>query len=192
MNPEFFYHASNIGNLTKILPLSDVRESENKACYFTSLKEYALFYLRDMEINHVTCGVSENGTIIYHEQFPNQLKVIYQRRGGYIYTCENNDNVITAHANGVWMANHPISVVAEEHIEDVYTEILKSEETGKIQIVRYELLSQEKKHEIVIMMKNYIIRNNLLFNDSAKARFWAENFPQSWKLAKIKQLNKFE
>ena len=51
-------------------------------------QSYALFYFRDMEINHVTCGVDDDGIVVYHEQFPNQLAVIYGSRCGYIYTAK--------------------------------------------------------------------------------------------------------
>ena len=70
---EIYYHASNIGNLTEIKPLSKLHGSGEAVAYFTPIRAYALFYLRDMEINHVTCGVNKDGVVVYHEQFPNQL-----------------------------------------------------------------------------------------------------------------------
>ena len=178
---DLFYHASNIGNLTELLPLSTVRMSGEKVCYFTSVRAYALFYFHDMEINHVTCGVSDAGIVIYHEQFPKQLETIYHGRSGYLYACENDDNMSIAHTNGIWAANKPVTVKTSEFVEDVYAEILKAEQSGEVQVIRYDSLSEEKKREIVDIMKNSIIRNNYLAVDTPKARFYAENFPQSWK-----------
>ncbi|MDR0287310.1 MAG: hypothetical protein LBI03_06380 [Clostridiales bacterium] len=70
---ELFYHASNIENLSELLPLSTMRGTGEKVCFFTTTRAYAFFYLRDMDINYVTCGVHDNGIVIYEEQFPNQL-----------------------------------------------------------------------------------------------------------------------
>ena len=176
---DLFYHASNVGELKELLPLSTAHGSGDKVCYFTPVRAYALFYLRDMEINHVTCGISESGVIVYNEQFPDQLKTIYQGRSGYLYTCENDGGIIAAHTNGVWAARQPIKVVNAEFIADVYAEILKAERSGEVSVVRYESLSDEKKREIIEMMKNYIVKNNLLKNDSRKARFFKDNFPKS-------------
>jgi hypothetical protein len=73
---DIFYHASNIKNLRELLPLSTMHGGGEKVCYVTPVRAYALFYLRDMEINHVTCWVSGEGVVGYEEQFPNQLKTI--------------------------------------------------------------------------------------------------------------------
>ena len=180
---DLFYHASNVGDLKELLPLSTAHGSGDKVCYFTPVRAYALFYLRDMVINHVTCGVSESGVTVYNEQFPDQLKTIYQGRSGYLYTCENDGGIITAHTNGVWAARQPIKVANTEFITDVYAEILKAERSGEIQVIRYESLSDEKKQEITLMMRDNIIKNDWLQSDSLKARFFKDNFPQSWELA---------
>lgn len=178
-----FYHASNTGNIRQLLPLSTLHSSGDKVCYLTPLRTYALFYLRDRAINHVTCGVSDNGIAVYHEQFPDQLRKSYQHRSGYLYTCENSDNIIKAHTNGVWAAYKPITVTSEEYIEEAYTEILAAEGRGEVQVIRYESISDEKKREITVMMKNLIIRKNLLHSSSPAARFFAENFPEAWEMA---------
>ena len=86
---DILYHASNIGNLTEIKPLSKLHASGETVAYFTPIRAYALFYLRDMEINHVTCSVNKDDVVVYHEQFSNQLKTLYQGRSGYLYICEN-------------------------------------------------------------------------------------------------------
>ncbi len=58
--------------------------------YFTPNRAYALFYIRDREINWVTCGVKEDGVIRYDERFPDQLKTIYQGVSGYVYFRTNS------------------------------------------------------------------------------------------------------
>lgn len=145
---EFFYHASNIGGLKELLPLSTMHGSSEKVCYVTPIRAYALFYLRDMGIDHVTCGVSESGIALYHEQFEGQLKTLYRGRSGYIYTCKGHGSFISTHANGVWASPQPTAVSAEEYIDDVYTEILKAERIKSVKIIHFATLSDSEKKEI--------------------------------------------
>jgi len=179
---ELFYHASNIGNLTKIKPLSKLHGSCEAVAYFTPIRAYALFYLRDMDINHVTCGVNKDGVIVYHEQFSNQLQTLYQDRSGYLYICENK-NMELAHTNGVWVARQSLVALRTEYVADVYAEILKDEESGATHVVRYDSLSDENKQEYVKMMKTVILKQGYLTNDSKKALFFKENFSEAWNIA---------
>jgi len=179
---EIFYHASNIGNLTEIKPLSKLHGSGEAVSYFTPIRAYALFYLRDMEINHVTCGVNKDGIVVYHEQFLNQLQTLYQGRSGYLYICENK-NMELAHTNGVWAASQSLIPSKTEYVADVYAEILKAEESGAIHVVRYDSLPDEKKQEYVDMMKNVILKQGYLSSNSKKALFFKENFAEAWKIA---------
>ena len=183
--PRVFYHASNIEGLKELLPLSTLHNSGEKVCYITPVREYALFYLRDMVVNHVTCGVSKDGIVIYDEQFPNQLEKIYRGRSGYLYECSDDDRVSEGHAKGVWVLRRPVSISGVERVEDVYTEIICAERAGRVRVNRYETLSDARKTEIDEMMKDYIADSGFLTEDSPKARFFAENFPRAWGLAEM-------
>ena len=182
-NTSRFYHASNIGGLTELLPLSKMHGDNAKVCYLTPNRVYALFYLRDMEINHVTCSVDDDGIVVYHEQFPNQLSVIYGNRCGYIYACDDHSKIKLGHTGGVWVATELIDVLQTEFIDNVYDEIIKAEQSGKVQINRYEDLSDEKKVEISEMMKQSILKNGLLYKETVKSKFFKQHFPSSWKAA---------
>ncbi len=177
---DIFYHASNIGGLDELFPLSKMHSGQQSVCYFTPNREYALFYLRDMEVNHVTCGVDANGIPVYHEQFPEQLAKIYGKRSGYIYSCINTDLIKQGHTAGVWISTEPVKVTGVEYIDDVYAEILKAENRGVVRIIRYEDLTEKKKNEINEMMKNSILKNNRLHSTTAKSLFYKENFPAAW------------
>lgn len=180
--PTVFYHASNTSGLLQLEPLSIMHGNGTKVCYFTPNKVYALFYLRDMGINHVTCGVSDDGVVVYHEQFPRQLEVLYMGRSGTIYHCDGKD-ITEGHTKGVWVAVSPITIKREEHISNVYEDICEAERLGKVHIIRYQTLSEDKKSEITEMMKNHILKNRLLESQSPKAVFMRTYFPDSWKLA---------
>ncbi len=178
-----FYHASNIGNLTELLPLSNAKDSGEKVCYFTPVKAYAVFYLRDKEINHVTCSVTDKGITVYREQFPSQLKKTYQGRSGYLYTCKNNNNIKQAHTDGIWTSVQPVAVSSVCYIEDVYAEILEREKSGEVQIIRYESLSDGQKRENAEVIKDFIIQRGFLTAGTPQARFFNENYPQAWEEA---------
>ncbi|MGI5899787.1 MAG: hypothetical protein ACOX8S_07705 [Christensenellales bacterium] len=179
-----FYHASNIGGLKELHPLSKMHGGTETVCYFTPNKSYSLFYLRDMEINHVTCGIDESGIVVYHEQFPNQLAKIYNMRSGYIYSCSDNGMIKQGHTGGVWIATEPVSVEGFDFVDNVYNEILKVEQEGKVRVMRYGELMDKKRAEIVEMMKRLILKNNFLHINTTKSRFFEENFPASWHAAK--------
>ena len=178
-----FYHASNLGDLRQLLPLSAMHGSGEKVCFVTSNRAYALFYLRDMDINYVTCGVSGEGIVLYEEQFLNQLETIYQGRSGYLYTCADNSLVEVGHTRGVWVLKQPAEISNVEFIKDVYAEILQAERDGKVAISRFDAHSDEKRAQITKSVAEYIVKNDFLTSDSPKARFFAKNFPQAWELA---------
>lgn len=187
---DIFYHASNIGNLEELLPLSKMHGGDKPVCYFTPNKEYALFYLRDMEINHVTCGVDQNGIPVYHEQFPGQLAKIYGERSGYIYSCINEGPIKQGHTGGVWIATEPVKVLGSEFIGDVYAEIIEAERRGEVRVIRYEDLTGEKKNEITEMMKRSILKNGYLYAVTAKSLFYRNSFPTAWQAAESESAGK--
>lgn len=180
-----FYHASN-KKLDELLPLSNNHGGDGTVCYFTSNRAYALFYIRDMNINHVTCGINEDGIPVYYEQFTQQLKVLYGGRSGYVYTVINNGEIVSGHTNGVWISTQPVKVTSASFIKNVYDEIITAESNGEIQIIRYENLSEEKKLHTIEMISNSIIKHKYISNDCAKSRFIRENFPEAWSMAEEK------
>jgi len=153
-----FYHASNIKDLNVLMPISQLHGSDDKVCYLTTVRAYALFYLRDMELDFVTCGMSGDGIVIYDEKFQGQLEALYRGRSGYLYVCENNGQ-IEMKRKGIWASSSSVTVLNAEYIEDVYDAILEAERNGEAVIIRYESLSDEKKLENAEIMKDVRNRN---------------------------------
>ena len=180
-----FYHASNIKGLKEILPLSESKnkDDKDKVAYFTPVRVCALSYLRDMEVNHVTIGVSDNNVPECHEFFPDQLRTMYQGRSGYLYTCENTDSIKPAQSAGIWSSKEPVVVAVTEYIEDVYDHIMMEIAAGNARLISYESLSEETKQKYTIGMKDFILERDLLTVDSAQSRFWAKYYPEAWKMA---------
>ena len=165
---KIFYHASNSGNLTELLPLSTLHGSNEKVCYITPLRAYALFYLRDMSINHVTCGVSKDGIVVYEEQFPNQLEKIYQGRSGYLYTCENGSQITAGHTKGVWVLRQPTKISTTEHIN------VKKQ----IQNAQYKAILSANR-ELILLYWNI---GNVIIENSVWGNKFIDNFARDIKL----------
>ena len=186
MSYENYYHASDVGNLTELLPLSKAKGSDKNVCYFTHIKKYAPVYLRDKKIDHTSCDVSENGILVFHEWFPGLLEKVYKGRSGYIYTCKNNGSIKIAQSRCIWSSPQPVPIAEAECIEDVYEEILKLENSGEAQIIRYESYSDEEKREIIVGVRDFVLQRGWLNIDTPQTRFFAEHYPQAFEEAKIK------
>lgn len=178
------YHGSPVAGITELGTLSTTHdEARDASVYLTPNRAYALFYIRDPEINFVTCSVAAEGYVKYFENFPDQLRTLYKGKCGFLYKCGIRDSFEETSEKDVWVSKKPVSVTAVEEIRDVYAEILKCEANGLVRVFRYESLSEERKCEIQEIMLYSIYKNNYTASASKKARFFKEKFPQAWDYA---------
>jgi hypothetical protein len=179
-----FYHGTT-EELSELNAISiDHADTHNSVIYLTPNRAYALFYIRDREINWVTCGVREDGVIRYDERFPDQLKTIYQGVSGYIYSCEDNGSFIASETRDIWTCNQPITISGREFITDTYDEIMKYKKSGLVNVRRYETLPEEEKKDVFDMMANLIFKNDWVNSTSKKATFFRQHFPEAWEYVK--------
>ena len=143
---------------------------------------YALFYIRDPAVNHVTCGMTKDGIVDYDEQFPGQLRAHYAGREGWLYACEEND---FTPGSDPWIvtAKHPAPIASVEYIADAFEAIQREIEAGAVRVKRYEDKSEAQKRDITGMTAWVILKNGHLRADTPKARFYARSFPEAWALA---------
>ncbi len=80
-----FYHGSILGGLDRILANAKSHVDGRNVTYFTTDRVYALVCCRSRSENFVTMGPAQNGKQHYFERFPNQLKILYQGREGFLY-----------------------------------------------------------------------------------------------------------
>ncbi len=180
-----YYHGTT-EELTVLNAVSkDHADAQNSVIYLTPNRAYALFYIRDREINWVTCGVKEDGVIRYDERFPDQLKTIYQGVSGYLYTCEDNGLFVASKTREIWICNQSVSITGREFISDVYDEILKCEKSGLVNIRRYETLPEDDKQDVFDMMVHLIFKNDWVNSISKKAVFFQKHFPEAWEYVKM-------
>ena len=124
-----FYHGSILGGLDRILANAKSHVDGRNVAYFTTDRVYALVCCRSRSENFVTMGPAQNGKQHYFERFPNQLKILYQGREGFLYqplsveTLKRTQRVTLGRHGGC-------SGRQREHIQDIYAEILREEELG--------------------------------------------------------------
>lgn len=169
-----FYHGSIIGGLDTILANAKSHVDGSKVAYFTTDRVYALVCCRSRQENFVTMG-PRDGVQHYFERFPDQLKVLYEGKEGFLYrpVCSANLKNTKGHT---WESPVDVPVVLLEHIPNVYAEILAEEAAVHVIIHRYaEIDPAEQK-----MHANYI-RDHL--NDplcAAYREFLYQHFSPLW------------
>ena len=170
-----FYHGSVVGGLHVILANAKSHTDGSMAAYFTTDRVYALVCCRCRTENFVTMGPDRNGKQHYFERFPDQLKVMYEGKEGFLYqplsaACLKNTKGHT------WESPEDVPVVLREHVQNVYAEILQEEKAGNVIIHRYDEIDpgEQKLHA------NHI-RDDLINNPNRIDRdFYIEHFSSLW------------
>jgi hypothetical protein len=93
---KYLYHGSYVSGIQELKANSKLHDTEQNVVYLTDNIPYALFYIWDAEYNgmpgkYVT-GWLKDGIAYYEEQFPEQLKTLYQGVCGYLYHIAMTSN----------------------------------------------------------------------------------------------------
>ena len=92
-------------------------ESKTIIVYLTPNRAYALFYISNLEINHVTCGVTDEGFIRYDELMEELRKsLLHNKENGILYhyadqlvgdydKCRTENEIIEMIKTGVYIKN---------------------------------------------------------------------------------------
>ena len=137
------YHGSIIKDLRVVKANAYSHSLKKNVAYFTEDRVYALICCRNPEENFVTMGLRE-GKQHYFERFPNQLKVLYQGKRGFLYKLHETKNLVNTTMH-TWECDADIEIDECEIIENIYEEILKEEEKGNVVIHRYEEIDPVRK-----------------------------------------------
>ena len=169
-----FYHGSVIGGLDIILANAKSHADGSRVAYFTEDRVYALVCCRSREENFVTMG-PKDGIQHYYERFPDQLRVMYEWKEGFIYRPVSCDTLKHT-KDHTWESPADVPVVLHEHITDVYEEILREEKAGNVIIHRYEEIDPDEQKKRANDMREYIKNNpQLTYRD-----FVIEHFSPLW------------
>ena len=144
-NP-ILYHGTVIGGLDTVLANARSHTNGSRVAYFTTDRSYALVCCRSRQENFVTQGLRD-GTQHYFERFPDQLKVLYDGKEGFLYRPVSSHGFVNTKGH-TWESPDDVPVVLLEHIPNVYPEILKEEAAGNVVIHRYAEIdpAEQKQH----------------------------------------------
>jgi len=153
-----FYHASQIGKIDILKP--SISKHKKSYVYFSEKRENVLVYLSNAiqkfcietgfkhEGKYTPWGpysFGKDGILELEEYYPNALYETYKGCSGYIYSVKkiNNPEKIND-IPFVFASSKEVKVDSVEYIEDAYEEIIKTSKEGKIRIVKFEELSENK------------------------------------------------
>lgn len=141
-----FYHGSIIQGLDTVLANAKSHDDGSKVAYFTTDRVYALVCCRSREENFVTMGLRD-GLQHYYERFPDQLKLMYGGKEGFLYRPIADCDLKNTRGH-TWESRSDVPVILHEHVPDVYDEILKEEAEGRVIIHRYSEIdpAEQKMH----------------------------------------------
>ena len=146
------YHGSVVDGLTTIWAKSKSHVSGEPVAYFTMDRVYALVCCRKRTENFVTMGPDKNGKQHYYERFPDQLKVMYAGRDGYLYTPVSEEWLVRTKGNS-FESVMDVPVTLFEHVTDVYAEVLKEERAGNVIVHRYADIDPEEQRQMILSIR---------------------------------------
>ena len=152
---EVFYHGSVIGNLDTILANAKSHADGSRVAYFTTDRVYALVCCRSREENLVTMGLREDGKLHYFERFPDQLKVMYEGKEGFLYQPAVLPDLQNTKGH-IWESHTDVPVILRERVRDVYPEILREEAAGNVVIHRYDEIDPEEQKTMANYMRDHL------------------------------------
>ena len=146
MEARRFFHGSVIGGLDTILANAKSHVDGSNVAYFTTDRVYALVCCRSRQENFVTMG-PRDGIQHYFERFPDQLKVLYDGKEGFLYRPVSSVNLKNTKGH-TWESAVDVPVVLHERVSNVYAEILREEAAGNVIIHRYAEIdpAEQKLH----------------------------------------------
>ena len=152
--PKLLYHGSVIEGLPVILAHSKSHTDDSRVAYFTTDRVYALVCCRTPEENFVTMG-PKDGVQHYFERFPDQLKIMYEGREGFLYQPVSTAGLKKGKGNS-WVSPADVPVILREHVLNVYEEILREELAGNVIIHRYNEIDPAEQKDQANYFRNHL------------------------------------
>jgi len=82
----------------------------------------------------------------------------------------------------MWFSKNDSMVSKVKYIPDVYAEIMKYVNEGRVKVIYFEEVSEERIRHLYKRIKQKIIENELLNNsDTEDARFYQKFFSKAWR-----------
>lgn len=179
------YHASPVRGLTVLKPSVTQYFGKPEQVCLTRLKPMALLY--GIKHYEYTYGYTKDGRLYYEEYFPNALEELYRGKSASLYVCaQRNGMELTRIPNEV-VSSCEVDVEEEILIPDVCGALLDEERSGTLEIVRWNEVSERRREWIRRVQMEEILGAELLGEDSPRARYMREKYPESWAMALEKE-----
>ena len=147
------YHGSVVDGLTTIWAKSKSHTSDNMVAYFTLDRVYALVCCRKASENFVTMGPDKSGRQHYFERFPDQLRIMYSGKEGFLYMPISQEGLVRTGKRS-FESLTDVPVILGERVDDVYEEILKEERAGNVVIHRYADIDPEEQKQMALSIRD--------------------------------------
>lgn len=170
-----YYHGSNTQGLSELKC-----GGRDSVVYLTHSRAYALLYIRNRDLDYVTCGFQEDGIPAYEEWFPGQLELMYRGQAGYLYSCGGAEHFMPGRARGITVSPVPVAVRGCEYIADVYEELERELAAGRMRLLNFGSLLPERKQLMHDGMVRLLRELDLSAAHPKKLAFYQQNFPAAW------------
>lgn len=177
-----YYHGSPQGGLTRLVPRVSPVFGGEKVVYLTSLLPMALMYtIRHFEYTYGYHWQDGRPTqMFFEEYYQNALEELYGGKQGFVYVCEAGDYRSTNKPNE-WVSREAVNIKDVIFIPDALKAVLDQERAGRLQIRRFDTLSDKTLAWARVSQKETILQKGLLKQpESDFARFMREKYPDSW------------
>lgn len=179
------YHGTTIPEL-EVLKANSVDRDGNRVLYLTDNYPYSLFYIRDREIDFVTCGVRERGIVHYDEKFRDQLKILYQGMSGWVYEVEADAE--PTKISGIYVTGDHAKVIGKYFIPDALAAIKEAVSQGYVNLFSYEDTTEEQRNLNQEGMVRWFLSDRQMY--PKKKAFLRTHFPDAWEEAQRRILDK--
>ena len=184
---EYLYHGSATAGIAVLEARSTLHGTDTRVVYLTDCVPYALFYIWDEErtgssVKHVT-GRVEDGTAIYEEQFPDQLRAFYDGVSGWLYRAPREGARAAEGRESLFYAEGDTPVEAQ-YVPDVYAALLEHEAGGRLKVLRYSAQPPQRQEELTQLIAEVIRRDQFYSGDPAQRAFMKRYFARAWAQAK--------
>ena len=174
------YHGSPINNIKKLKPF--ISNHNNAYVYATDNYILSILYSYNpltRPNGFYTYFFNKDNQLVYEEYFHDQLKEIYKGKTGYIYEIKDNNFTKLENIPWIYIAEKEIQTNRTIVIKDIYEEIIKLENEGKIIILRYQDQDEKQRKQNEKIIQNEIIKTPK--SNTNYLSFLNSNFPNLFK-----------
>lgn len=173
------YHGSSISGITALRPA--LSNHGTPYVYLTDDPALAVLYAHNPLTppdGYFPYFYNKNGILCYDEYFPDALS-LYKGFGGYVYTAEVPDTLPRLERMPwVYLSQAPVPVSEYRAIPDLYAELLRLEQEGKLIVNRFGSLSEARLQGIYKMLRRKAEQKQLKNHPEREyAQFFQAHFP---------------